>query len=150
MASHEQIRLQFSFNGLRIQLRVIGSQLPLSSSIKLSQNDVSRSRTLVLLDNGNRRAHHGTGELPSPIAVQLCIQADNTSKQHSNIEAFYKRPSTIEQVTRLRFEWKDFEQEQLLRVKDIQAREDDAIEKIEEARFDKAANVAEVGATHPV
>jgi hypothetical protein len=71
-------------------------------------------------------------------------------KQHSNIEAFHKRPSTIERVTRLRLECKDFEQEQLLRIKDIQAQENDAIEKIEEARSGKAAHIMKVGAKFPV
>jgi hypothetical protein len=71
-------------------------------------------------------------------------------KQHSNIEAFHKRPSTIERVTQLRLEYKDFEQEQLLRVKDIQARENNAIGKIEEARSGKAAHIVKVGAKLPL
>jgi len=44
----------------------------------------------------------------------------------------------------------DFEREQLLRVKDIQAREADALAKVKEAKNGKAAYIVKVGMMLPV
>jgi hypothetical protein len=67
-----------------------------------------------------------------------------------NIVGLNGMNSNVVRANQLRLQVLDFEREQLLRIKDIQARETEVLAKMEEARSGKAAYIVKVGMMLPV
>jgi hypothetical protein len=90
--------------------------------------------------------------MPKVISINPIFEQWLTStwKQKSNIIGLNGINSNVVRANQLRLQVLDFEREQLLRVKDIQAREADALAKVKEAKNGKAAYIVKVGMMLPV